>query len=277
MRKTVAILLAVMMVLSLAGTVFAQPPERPDVPGPKQSLVALGDSITAGYGLERNLSRVSRKAYPQLLGDEIGYRVTNLAVAGMTSGEVLEAVQSNNRYRNAIARADLIILNVGGADMLGFLYGVLEGQIDPITEGEQLIINLAFNVTSIIGEIKSLNPEVPILLFNIYEPYPVSAWLELESPEVLSVLLGFLGEVNGVIYNIAEAYESFFVDAYTAFEDYPGSELEKAALLFVDEVHPSTLGQVLLYNAAYEVLDDADLLYSRPMPPGLAEKAAMVQ
>ena len=84
MRKTVAILLALMMVFSLAGTTFAQPPERPDVPGPNQSLVALGDSITAGYGLERNLNRVSRKAYPQLLGDEIGYRVTNLAVAGMT-------------------------------------------------------------------------------------------------------------------------------------------------------------------------------------------------
>ena len=49
MRKTVAILLALMMVLSLAGTAFAQAPERHDAPGPKQSLVALGDSITAGY------------------------------------------------------------------------------------------------------------------------------------------------------------------------------------------------------------------------------------
>ncbi len=34
MRKTIAIILALMMVLSLAGTVFAQAPERPDVPGP---------------------------------------------------------------------------------------------------------------------------------------------------------------------------------------------------------------------------------------------------
>ena len=31
MRKTVAILLAVMLVLSLAGTVLAQAPERPDI------------------------------------------------------------------------------------------------------------------------------------------------------------------------------------------------------------------------------------------------------
>ena len=65
-----------------------------------------------------------------------------------------------------LARADMIILNVGGADMLGFLYGVLEGQIDPITDGGQFIGNLAFNITSVIGEIKTINPGVPILLFN---------------------------------------------------------------------------------------------------------------
>ena len=271
MRRTVAILLALMMVLSLAGTVFAQPPERPDVPGPKQSLVALGDSITAGYGLERNLNRVSRKAYPQLLGDEIGYRVTNLAVAGMTSCEVLEAVQSNNRYRNAIARADIIILNVGGADMLGFLVEFLNPST-PDPDSGLFIGALGANIAAILGEISALNPGVPILLFNIYEPYPLAFVL---GSEVYSSLIPLLFGVNLTIESFAALPSVYFVDAYAAFDVYPGSESEKAGLLFVDEVHPSELGQELLFEAAYKVLEDAGLVYSRPLPPGLAKKAAM--
>ena len=273
MRKTLAILLAVIMVLSLAVTAFAQPPERPNVPGPKQSLVALGDSITAGYGLERNLNRVSRKAYPQLLGDEIGYRVTNLAVSGMTSCEVLEAVLYNNRYRNAIARADMIILNVGGADMLGFLAEFL----NPYTPEPcpfDFITGLSSNIMSILGQIEVLNPDVPILLFNIYEPYPLAFILETEDYDSL---LPLLAGVNAAIAGIAETNNLYFVDAYGYFDAFHESKYVKAGLLFVDEVHPSALGQVLLFEAAYDLLEGAGLLDTRPMPPGLAKTAAMAQ
>ena len=47
--------------------------------------------------------------------------------------------------------------------------------------------------------------------------------------------------------------------------------------MFVDEVHPSALGQVLLFEAAYDLLEGAGLLDTRPMPPGLAKTAAMAQ
>ena len=66
-------------------------------------------------------------------------------------------------------------------------------------------------------------------------------------------MLTFLGLVNNTIYGIASANNLYFVDAYAAFDEHEGTELEKAALLFVDEVHPSELGQELLYDAALEV------------------------
>ena len=286
MRRTVAILLALMMVLSLAGTVFAQPPERPDVPGPKQSLVALGDSITAGYGLERNLNWVSRKAYPQLLGDEIGCRVTNLAVAGMTSCEVLEAVQSNNRYRNAIARADIIILNVGGADMLGYLRGILAtGAID--IEELQAGIELAGdNIAGILDEIRTdLNSHAPILLYGLYNPicdnspyfdddftYGILNYaISLASGGSFADLDAIVEYVNSGIIVAAYTSGSLYVDAFTPFD-----QDDKSSLFIADGVHPSEEGQELLFEAAYDVLDEAERLDSRPLPPGLAKKAAMV-
>ncbi len=275
MNKKGAILLAFIMVLSLAGTAFAQPPELSDMPGPRQSLVALGDSITAGRGLEKNLNMVSRKAYPQLLGDEIDYRVTNLAVSGMTSGEILDEVKNNSRYRNAIARADMIILNTGGADMLGFLYGVLEGYIVPTPEAvDEFITGFGTNLYSVLAEIEMLNAGAPVLLFDIYEPYPLALILE---PEEYGRLMPLLFGVNQTIAGFEGADHIYLVNAYAAFDEYPGEVTEKAFLLFVDEVHLNEKGQLLLYNAAYEVVDTEGLQYSRPVPPGLAKKAAAAQ
>lgn len=248
MRKVLAITLAAMLLLSLVSTAFAQPPE---IPGPKKSLVALGDSITAGHGLENNLNMVSRKAYPQLLGDEIGYRVTNLAVSGMTSCEVLDAVQNNSRYRNAISKADMIILNVGGADMLGFLREFMN-PLTPEPSPELFIGTLSANISSILGEVGALNPGVPILLFNIYEPYPVTIALD---DEVFAELEGLLLGVNNmVIGSYALIPTVYIVDAYATFDEFDECKYVKAALLFVDEVHPSELGQQLLCEEVLSAL-----------------------
>ena len=160
-------------------------------------------------------------------------------------------------------------MNVGGADMLGFLYAVLEGYIEPTPEAiGAFIAGLSTNLSLILWEINALNQGMPVLLFNIYEPYPLAFILE---PGEYSSLLPLLAGVNAAIAGFAVSPDVYFVDAYAAFNDYPGSELEKAALLFVDAVHPSALGQELLVEAAYDVLGNAGLLDSKPISLGLAK------
>lgn len=48
----------------------------------KKIIFNLMRQLYAAVSVERNLLRVSKKAYPQLLGDELGYRVSNQAISG---------------------------------------------------------------------------------------------------------------------------------------------------------------------------------------------------
>ena len=274
-KKIISVILALILVLSFSGTVFAQPGEGSH--GAKQSLVALGNSITTGYGLERNLLRVSKNAYPQLLGDEMGYRVNNLAVSGWTSQDLLDTLQNKNRYRIAIKHADLITLNIGGNDVLGYLMEVdfEDPDLDPYDILEEVIERLIayyYNLGFILQEIREINPEAPILYYGFYNPidaaHPFSIAFGYDNFneliwEINNTILYVYDEVNlpnpvGECY--AEAFDYlYYVDALTAFETYVSTEGDKADL-FVDEVHPSELGQELLYQAALAVLVEEDLL-----------------
>ena len=59
--------------------------------------------------------------------------------------------------------------------------------------------------------------------------------------------------VNLTIELFAAPPDVYLVDAYAAFDDEPGEQNDKPLMLFVDEVHPSEKGQVLLYQAAVDV------------------------
>ena len=76
--------------------------------------------------------------------------------------------------------------------------------------------------------------------------------------------------INSGIIFAAYAFDSLYVDAFTPFD-----EDDKSSLFIADGVHPSEAGQELLFEAACDVLDEA--VYSRPLPPGLAKKAAMTE
>ena len=71
------------------------------------TVVALGDSLTYGYGASPD------NAYPGVLAKMTGWQVVNAGVNGNTSANVLA------RIDNVIAlNPDLVILGVGGNDVL---------------------------------------------------------------------------------------------------------------------------------------------------------------
>lgn len=70
-------------------------------------MVALGDSLTFGYGSSANHN------YPSLLAKKTGWQVINAGVNGDTSADVLA------RLDDVIAKnPDLVLLGVGGNDVL---------------------------------------------------------------------------------------------------------------------------------------------------------------
>lgn len=71
------------------------------------TVIALGDSLTYGYGAS------PETAYPKILADLSKWRVINAGVNGDTSADVLDRVDEITKQN-----PDLVLLGVGGNDVL---------------------------------------------------------------------------------------------------------------------------------------------------------------
>lgn len=196
-RRVLSVLLSLCLVLSLLPTAaFAQ----------GKSYVALGDSITTGDGLAG-----SEQAFPEIVAEETGYDLTNLAVSGATSQDLLETL-SDDRASDAVEGADLITITIGGNDLMGALYlylaneyneknntsfdaddvrdalmGEEDAPVEQMTmvlfaagklssftqsdEADTAFTEFAENLSAIVTTIKTANPDVSIIVANQYNPY----------------------------------------------------------------------------------------------------------
>ncbi|WP_227429495.1 GDSL-type esterase/lipase family protein [Psychrobacter sp. I-STPA6b] len=99
------------------------------------NVVALGDSLTYGYGAS------TETAYPTVLAGLTGWQIKNEGVNGNTSADVLA------RLDGIIAqKPDLVLLGIGGNDVLR--------RVQPATTKA--------NITQIVQRLKSAN--IPVVL-----------------------------------------------------------------------------------------------------------------
>jgi acyl-CoA thioesterase-1 len=128
------------------GALFAE--ETPNATDTEKRIVILGDSITAGYGLDPG------EAYPALLQKEIDvaklpYTVANAGVSGDTTAGGLR------RVAWAMAKgADVLIIALGGNDGLR--------GISPEETKRNLL--------GIIEKARTKNPEIKILIAGMQMP-----------------------------------------------------------------------------------------------------------
>ena len=101
------ILTIIMITVSIPTNIFAASPVH---------ILALGDSITAGYGLKDP----QNECFTALLGDN--YIVTNKAVSGNTTAGVLKQLKNGTIDAQMITSADVITITIGGNDIMAFLY-----------------------------------------------------------------------------------------------------------------------------------------------------------
>jgi lysophospholipase L1-like esterase len=111
MRRTLLSVVLLMGVLAPANAVSEAAQPAP------WHVVALGDSDTTGDGDASGLGWVGR--YARLLREKLGLKVvvTNLAVEGKTSDQLLSDVQSDPTTRSALKGAQVVLIGIGGADL----------------------------------------------------------------------------------------------------------------------------------------------------------------
>lgn len=252
-KLSILFLLVLLFQAVVAPMAFAE-----DGPVDKPSLVALGDSITFGLFLDPDTTKPSTHAFPNyILGG--GFDVTNLSSPGWTSTKLLDEIKTNPSYLPVIAQADVITLNIGNNDLLqaaDVSTLIKDGQsltpekIAEITQKiEAASLQLASNFAQIMGAIRGVNHEAPILLYNAYNPY--GAHIEQIFPNLHTMGEMIITNVNQrVIAPVAATVPgTFLVDAYSA---YNGKQA--AYVRAFPDVHPTIEGQKALASLADQVL-----------------------
>lgn len=215
------------------------------------SYVALGDSITTGYGLGSE-----EQSFAKIVADKNGYDLNTLAADGATSGNLLGVV-TDKANAETLKNADLITITIGGNDLMGALYSYLAeaynttngtsftgedmqlalmGKHPTITQNIALFylgLNLngfvtfgmdstlsefKTNLSGILGQLKELNPTAQIIVTNQYNPYGILVSIENYKALAEQFEAG-IAKLNNVISEVCESLGVTVADVHTPFAD----------------------------------------------------------
>ncbi len=283
MRKRIlSTLLALCLALSLL------PASALAAGGEQKSYVALGDSITTGYGLDE------AQSFAEQIAEQEGYTLNDsLASDGATSTDLLEVVKSEANA-DTLKNADLITVTIGGNDLMDALYAYLAdayntqnntgitaddvkaslagtpSEIPQVamlsfaaskipdfpksTEATTALGAFTTNLTNIIFAIKGNNSSAEIIVVNQYNPY---SRLSTGNLLDLSALDSAVQALNTAISSGATAGYTV-ADVYTKFKEAESNPCNASVSLpsINLDFHPNATGHGLIADTISALLTD---------------------
>lgn len=193
--------------------------------------LALGDSLTAGYGVGLNHSFATK--YYQILklhGSHLSY--LNAGVNGQTIEGLAHSMNSNHRSHQLIAQADLITFTIGSNDLLAVARSIMNGQ--PLNLSSNFDRSF-LNLDKVGMTIRSLNQGTLIQIASIYNPLPVGPFQHLSSQAQ-----GLINQLNHGLASWSKKYNAILVPVDRALH---GKEY---LLVGTDFLHPNVLGHEVI-------------------------------
>jgi len=191
-------------------------------------IVGLGDSLTRGVGDSEGMGYIGRVANGlKELKQDIS--VTNLAVSGAKTSDLL-ALLMKSGVQYSLAKADLILLTIGGNDLnpgwdkLGEIdLNTYRGDIESFRKNGKAILDL----------IRSVNETSPIYWLGLYDPFEDIPELKGSTQNVISW--------NSALMDFAADYkEVYMIPIYDLFQG------QTKKLLYTDHFHPNQMGYRLM-------------------------------
>lgn len=135
-------------------------------------VTAFGDSIAAGYGLDNQNDN-----YVTLFSQSIGAAYSNNAVSGYDSKDLLGQLNSG-KYNRDIDKANVVILSIGGNDILHQHDLMIETLKNAYLHGgeyftdeiNQIYTQYESNLKACLNFIKQRNSDASIIIQTIYNP-----------------------------------------------------------------------------------------------------------
>lgn len=206
-------------------------------------IVAAGDSLTQGVGDSTNSG-----GYIPYLAEELEKEKTvknanfeNFGVRGNRTDQLLKRLNTK-KLISSVEDADLIILTIGGNDLMKVVKENFSSLQLNQFQTEQRVF--AEQLQAIFSTIRSRNPDAPIILVGLYNPF-YNWFANVEEMNQI------VDEWNSQSQSIVESDgNAFFVDIHDIFLN------NEENLLYTDYFHPNDRGYQLIADRIYEILDE---------------------
>ncbi|MEJ9219588.1 GDSL-type esterase/lipase family protein [Paenibacillus glucanolyticus] len=246
-------------------------------------IVTLGDSLTVGYEPGMDLNSKPYGFVDRLYEQGLFYgrtEVTNLGIGGLKTDGLNHYVQAVADERNitaeeiqpglssidprtkqigaeaakakpVIADADLITITIGGNDMMSLVSTVGTLSDEQLKAKMQELFELyTDNVSAVITNLHTMNPDAAIVVADQYNPVP-----KIADEVAYAKLLASSGEFTELVEGVADGFASQGVDIKVAHvaKKFVGSELTMTHIL-KDDIHPNQYGYETMASVFAETI-----------------------
>lgn len=210
-------------------------------------IVSIGDSLTEGVGGSAN-----KGGYLPYLKEKLekekgiqSAELLNFGVRGNRSSQLLDRL-GKKEIAEAVSLADLLIITIGGNDMMKVVSENFSSL--KVEDFEQESEHYRRNLNEIVMKVRELNPSSAIVLVGLYNPF--TYWLS-DIKEINKVI----SEWNLTSQHVLSQYEqTYYVEIANLFEE------NIDGLLYKDQFHPNDKGYQLLADVLFRKLDEQVLI-----------------
>lgn len=197
-----------------------------------QKIVILGDSVAYGYGTKAGIAEFLQESFPHST-------IVNLGINGLTSDGLVERLRSK-RWQTELAKADLVLLNIGGNDLLRRYKNGGAGEL--IRQFPSLKKRYRKNLLEIYRRLNEQNEDVLIVQNSLYN----SMKKEVQ----------YFGFTNLLfrLWNTAIGTKGVIV-ANT-------KKMGKVPSIWLDSIHPNEEGYKIMHQVLLETLHTTGITFS---------------
>ncbi|SMF90631.1 Lysophospholipase L1 [Paenibacillus uliginis N3/975] len=244
-------------------------------------IVSLGDSLTVGYEPGMDMNSKPYGFVERLLEQGLYHsrtEVVNLGIAGLKTDGLHQYVQAivderaisaNDiqsglqdprvatigseaaQAKTLIAGADVITVTIGGNDMMGLVKtaGTLTTE-ELMARVEEVLKIYTDNVTAVVNNLHSINPDAVIVLADQYQPIPKMAD-KVVYPKLLEAADQFTKLVDGMAETFGK--NGITVKVAHVAKEFVGSEMTMTHIL-KEDIHPNQYGYEVMARVFSETI-----------------------